>query len=75
MSGKQGFIVVYKSNAPQAKIDEHIEHVRKTGGEVGHRYDSVFKGFSAQLKPEHVQSFQGNDLIDYIEPDGVVTTQ
>lgn len=41
------------------------------GGEVNNRYDSVLKGFSAKLQPEHLQSLQGDDLIDYIEPDGV----
>lgn len=43
----------------------------RVGGEVTNRYDSVLKGFGAVLQPSQLQSLQGDDIIDYIEPDGV----
>ncbi|KAI0930618.1 hypothetical protein AcV5_007285 [Taiwanofungus camphoratus] len=48
-----------------------------SGGSIGQRFDPVLNGFSATI-PEgyltRLQSLQG-DVIDYIEPDGVVKTQ
>ena len=32
---------------------------------------SILKGFSAKLTPQFVSNFEGEDIIDYIEPDGV----
>ncbi|KAG8941814.1 hypothetical protein FRC03_003935 [Tulasnella sp. 419] len=71
----QSFIVVYKDSATKDQIQKHISQVEKDGGEIGHRYDAVFKGFSAKMKPECLQSLQGDDAIDYIEPDQVMSIQ
>ena len=75
MVSPQKYIVVFKDSATEKDIDSHIQHVKDAGGEVGHRYDSVMKGFSASLPEQLLSSFQGSDIIDYIEPDQVVTTQ
>ncbi|KAG8912810.1 hypothetical protein FRC03_008039 [Tulasnella sp. 419] len=75
MSDKQNYIVVFKAHATPEQVEQHANEVQNNGGEVGHRYESVLKGFSAKLDPNYASNLQGNDLIDYIEPDGVVTTQ
>ncbi|KAJ7084383.1 hypothetical protein B0H15DRAFT_393258 [Mycena belliarum] len=78
MSGK--YIVVFKSTATKEEIDKFAETVNGDGGEVTHRYDTLMKGFAATLAPNTLASFNSNlqaadSPIDYIEPDGVVTTQ
>ncbi|KAL1682702.1 hypothetical protein EV122DRAFT_259108 [Schizophyllum commune] len=71
------YIVVFKQGVTKDQIQKHAEQVNQNGGEVLNVYDSILNGFSAKITPEHLQSlnsFVGDD-IDYIEPDGVVTTQ
>ncbi|KAI0645521.1 protease propeptide/inhibitor [Trametes meyenii] len=75
MSGK--YIVVFKDHVPQSEIDKYANEVNSNGGAVGQRYNTVLKGFSATIPESYLtqlQSFQG-DIIDYIEPDSIVTTQ
>ncbi|KZV95114.1 hypothetical protein EXIGLDRAFT_735897 [Exidia glandulosa HHB12029] len=74
------FIVVFKKSASAEQVEEYVNQVSSGGGEVTHRYDAVFKGFAAKLTDTQLQSFQANvaatdSPIDYIEADGVVTTQ
>ncbi|KAJ7783175.1 protease propeptide/inhibitor [Mycena metata] len=78
MSGK--FIITFKSSATKEQIDEFAATVKSEGGEVGHRYDTVMKGFSATLSEKTLTKFnslqaEADSPIDFIEPDGVVTTQ
>ncbi|KAJ7045513.1 hypothetical protein C8F04DRAFT_1065063 [Mycena alexandri] len=78
MSGK--YIVVFKSTASKEKIDEFIATVKSEGGQVGHQYDTVMKGFSATLSEKTLTKFnslqaEADSPIDFIEPDGEVTTQ
>ncbi|KAI8972202.1 protease propeptide/inhibitor [Trametes punicea] len=71
------YIVVFKDHVPQSEIDRFASEVNANGGSVGQRYDSLLKGFSATIPESYLQrlqSFQGG-IIDYIEPDSVVTTQ
>ncbi|KAG8896468.1 hypothetical protein FRC01_011792 [Tulasnella sp. 417] len=69
----QNFIVVFKDTATQEQIDNYVQHVNTGGGEVTNRYDAVLKGFAAKLTPNLLSNFQGDDIIDYIEPDQIVT--
>jgi len=73
MSGK--YIVVFKDSATDADIDKYVNEVHSNGGSVGHRYNSVLRGFSAAIPDSYFMQLQTNPVIDYIEPDGVVTTQ
>ncbi|KAJ3484721.1 hypothetical protein NLI96_g5450 [Meripilus lineatus] len=73
MSGR--YIVVFKDSATPEQIEQYANDVHKNGGAVLNRYDSVLKGFAATIPQSFLQSLQGSDLIDYVEPDGVVTTQ
>ncbi|KAG8983126.1 hypothetical protein FRB90_006293 [Tulasnella sp. 427] len=75
MSSIGKFIVVFKESATQEQINEYAEQVNSNGGKVTNHYGTVLKGFAAELTESQFQNFQGNDIIDYIEPDGVVTTQ
>ncbi|KAJ7188269.1 hypothetical protein C8R46DRAFT_1341082 [Mycena filopes] len=75
MSGK--FIVVFKSTATKEQIAEFMDTVKSEDGEIGHVYDT---GFSATLSEKTLNSFKslqadGDSPIDFIEPDGTVTTQ
>ncbi|KAJ8514448.1 hypothetical protein ONZ45_g8013 [Pleurotus djamor] len=69
-SGK--FIVVFKEHATPEQIQEYVDKVNSTGGKVTNNYGS---GFAAELEPSHLTNFQGDDIIDYVEPDSIVTTQ
>jgi hypothetical protein len=73
MSGK--YIVVFKDHATQEQIDTCANNVNNNGGGVTQRYDSVLKGFAAVIPDSFFGQLQADDLIDYIEPDSVVTTQ
>ncbi|KAI0745678.1 protease propeptide/inhibitor [Earliella scabrosa] len=75
MSGR--YIVVFKDHVSQSEIDKHADDVASNGGSVGHRYNTVLKGFSATIPDQYFQKLQSlqGDVIDYIEPDGIVTTQ
>jgi len=75
MSGK--YIVVFKEHVTSEQIGNYINDVTANGGELGQRFDPVLKGFSATIPNGYLtrlQSLQG-DVIDYIEPDGIVKTQ
>ena len=37
------------------------------------RYETVLNGFAAEIPDSFLGNLQGNDLVDYIEPDGPVT--
>ncbi|KND00483.1 uncharacterized protein SPPG_04799 [Spizellomyces punctatus DAOM BR117] len=71
MSGK--YIVVFKSDTPQEVINKAANDVEASGGTIGHRYDSVMKGFSATLPDNVLTTFQSHDKVDYIEADGEVS--
>ncbi|GBE81188.1 Serine proteinase inhibitor IA-2 [Sparassis crispa] len=75
MSGK--YIVVFKDHVSDSKINNVAADITTNGGVVGKKFESLLKGFSAEI-PEgyltQLQSLQGGD-IDYIEPDGPVHTQ
>ncbi|KDQ57619.1 hypothetical protein JAAARDRAFT_35312 [Jaapia argillacea MUCL 33604] len=73
MSGK--YIVVFKESTTPEQINKYADEVSSNGGQVSQRYDSVLKGFSATIPDAFLQQLQGSDVIDYIEPDGIVTTQ
>ncbi|KAL0581885.1 hypothetical protein V5O48_000114 [Marasmius crinis-equi] len=87
MSGK--FIVVFKSDTSQEEVDKqaseisnndafiiHNAHDDLSGGEV-HKKHSLLKGFTATIPESYMQQLQSlqGSVIDYIEPDGKVTTQ
>ncbi|KAG8699429.1 hypothetical protein FRC09_006633 [Ceratobasidium sp. 395] len=75
------YIVVFKDDAPKSEIDKSIAELEAAGGKVTNRYDGgVLNGYAAEIPDDHFQTLQSQSLaedskIDYIEPDGVVTTQ
>ncbi|PFH47546.1 hypothetical protein AMATHDRAFT_67561 [Amanita thiersii Skay4041] len=69
------FIVVFKPHVTKEQVEEYAQKVNDNGGDVTHRYDNVLNGFAATLPDNFMQNLQGDDLIDYIEPDGFVTIQ
>ncbi|KAI0066105.1 hypothetical protein BV25DRAFT_1912901 [Artomyces pyxidatus] len=75
MSGN--YIVVFKKDVSQDTIDKHANEINQNGGEVQSRF-GVIKGFKAVIPDTYLtqlQSLQGGSEIDYIEPDGTVSTQ
>ncbi|KAF8963402.1 hypothetical protein BDZ97DRAFT_1919835 [Flammula alnicola] len=80
MSGK--YIVVFKDGVTSEQITKYADEVKATGGEIKQRYDEdggILNGFSATITDSFLQSLQSlalqGGVIDYIEPDSVVTTQ
>ncbi|KAH8828430.1 protease propeptide/inhibitor [Flagelloscypha sp. PMI_526] len=77
---QQKYIVVFKKDATQERIDQYASSVESSGGTVTNKYGTVLKGFAAQIPDSYLESLKSDSLqsdspIDYIEPDGVVTTQ
>ncbi|KAF9038160.1 hypothetical protein BJ165DRAFT_1501117 [Panaeolus papilionaceus] len=76
----QKFIVVFKDGVTAAQIDEYVKQLDSTGGKVNNPYykeGGILNGFAADITPSFLDSFQTSaaDVISYIEPDGIVTTQ
>ncbi|KAF5385744.1 hypothetical protein D9615_002512 [Tricholomella constricta] len=74
----QKYIVVFKEGVTPEQINKYAQDVSDNGGNVTNRYDPTFlKGFAAAIPDQFLQSLQSlqGDVIDYIEPDGIVTTQ
>ncbi|KAI5120293.1 hypothetical protein M0805_005799 [Coniferiporia weirii] len=71
------FIVVFKDGVTSEQIEKYAEEVNSNGGQVYRRFDTLLNGFAATI-PEQLltqfSSLQGS-VVDYIEPDQVVTTQ
>ncbi|KAH9839391.1 uncharacterized protein C8Q71DRAFT_749242 [Rhodofomes roseus] len=77
MSDSGKYIVVFKDHVSDADVEKYAADVGANGGEVGNRFGSLLKGFSATIPTSYLnqlQSLQGG-IIDYIEPDQVVKTQ
>jgi len=72
------YIVVFNDWATTAQIEEQIEMINNTGGKIIVRYTTIMKGFTATLTPESLSSLQslvGEGIIEYIEPDSIVSIQ
>jgi hypothetical protein len=77
MSEKK-YIVVFKDSATEQQIQNYVDQINNGDGKVLHRYDTVLKGFSASLSDNYVSTLKSNLVagpIDYIEEDGILTTQ
>ncbi|KAJ7925296.1 hypothetical protein B0H13DRAFT_2314791 [Mycena leptocephala] len=56
------------------------QKLKPASEKVNHEYDTIMKGFAATLNQNTLTKFQSfqaepDSIIDFIEPDGVVTTQ
>jgi len=79
MSDKGKFIVVFKEGTTKEQIDGYVSQLKGSGGSVTNSYydseHSILNGFAAEIPQSFLSSLQQESVIDYIEPDGVVTTQ
>jgi len=66
------YIVVFKEGVgnPDVIVDEVT---RGNGTKVHYRYRHALKGFAATIPEAALEGISRNPLVDYIEPDGVVT--
>jgi subtilisin family serine protease len=76
-SGSQesvGYIVVLDDSVsdPRAVAAEHSTGVVDL--ELGYVYEDALKGFSANLTADQLASLAQDPRVDFIEPDGLVTT-
>ncbi|KAF8609533.1 hypothetical protein BDV93DRAFT_518342 [Ceratobasidium sp. AG-I] len=71
----KSYIVVFKESATYAEIEEYISRIKEDGGEIRYQYNSVMKGVAATMSDSLVNSFSQDPVVDFIEPDGVATTQ
>ncbi|KZT72196.1 hypothetical protein DAEQUDRAFT_763305 [Daedalea quercina L-15889] len=69
------YIVVFKEHATQEQVDRYAQDVSANGGHIEQRFGSLLNGFSATIPESYLTQLQGENLIDYIEPDQIVTTQ
>ncbi|KAJ7102679.1 hypothetical protein C8R43DRAFT_1141155 [Mycena crocata] len=70
------YIVVFKEGVTKDQIEKFKEEISQKGGNIEKELDNI-NGFSATIPEGFLSEFQSsaNAVIDYIEPDGVVTTQ
>ncbi|KAF6766208.1 hypothetical protein DFP72DRAFT_1038927 [Ephemerocybe angulata] len=69
------FIVVFKEGVTSEQIGNYCKEVEDA---VRGRYDQgagILNGFSATIPASFHASLVGDELIDYIEPDGIATIQ
>ncbi|KIM31245.1 hypothetical protein M408DRAFT_327525 [Serendipita vermifera MAFF 305830] len=82
------YIVVFKKTASKKDIEKYMQDVHAAGGKVTHDYTKaggrpILNGFAAEdpsgylkgLGDSLTASGFSNSPIEYIEPDGVATTQ
>ena len=77
-TGYDTYIVTFKDDTTDEEIERHIEQLVQDGGVVTHRYDTVFKGYAAQIPPAFLDMLEnnlqdGDGIVDAIEPDGTVS--
>ncbi|KAG6812601.1 hypothetical protein H0H92_001952 [Tricholoma furcatifolium] len=83
MSETGKYIVVFKDTATKEQIDDYANNVNNNGVLLIHamaHQKTKEHGFAAQIPDTYFQSLQSQSLqsdsiIDYIEPDGVVSIQ
>jgi len=75
----QRYIVVFKKTASKGDIQKWKDEITKGSGTITHEYGTVLNGFAAEIPPETfvllTQNVKDDGPVQYIEPDGVVTTQ
>ncbi|KAI8099414.1 uncharacterized protein BX664DRAFT_354834 [Halteromyces radiatus] len=70
------YIVTFKADTPQQVIDEHIKQAEAAGATIKHRYQSAIRGYSVSVPDDAVTALDNtHPQLDFIEPDGEVTTQ
>jgi len=67
------FIVVFKDTATKEQIHKCAQDVDQNGGKVRDHFD-LLNGFSATIPTSFLNQLWGFEGVDYIEPDGVATT-
>ncbi|KAK3829199.1 MAG: serine proteinase inhibitor IA-1 [Benniella sp.] len=78
MSSAVRKIVVFKEDTPPETIEKAIHDVEASGGQVTQRYTEVMLGFAAEFPEASVNALsalEANPQLDYMEDDGIVTTQ
>ncbi|KAF8977394.1 hypothetical protein BGZ46_007419 [Entomortierella lignicola] len=68
-NGMRKFIVVFKKGSPQSEIDAAEKRVESDGGKVTQRYKSSILGFAAEVPDSLVNTLEGNEHVEYVEPD------
>lgn len=70
------YIVTFKSDTPEDVIEAEAKKVEESGATIKHRYNAAIKGFSVEVPDDSVSSLSlTSPHINFIEADGVVTTQ
>ncbi|KAI3635486.1 hypothetical protein MIR68_006124 [Amoeboaphelidium protococcarum] len=71
----KSYIVVFKQGTAKNTIEQAVDQVKKEGGKIGHRYDSVLLGFSCEIPEQLTDSLKSLEGVDYVEEDQVMTIQ
>ncbi|TFK29539.1 hypothetical protein FA15DRAFT_664086 [Coprinopsis marcescibilis] len=83
MSDHPRYIIGFKDSATEADIERYAKDLNSNGGSVTNEFyknGGILKAFAGHvpasfLSSLQAQSLQSDSIIDYIEPDGIVTTQ
>lgn len=68
------YVVVLKNGV--TNVSENARRIAHAeGGRIGFIYEAALKGFSVRMSAAAAKRLAANPLVDYIEPDRVVTTQ
>ncbi|KAG0258896.1 hypothetical protein BGZ95_004849, partial [Linnemannia exigua] len=68
-------IVIFKEGTCQEDITKAENDIIDQGGNITNRYNTALLGFAASIPESSIQALNIHPSVDYIEPDGVVTTQ
>ncbi|KAG0032475.1 hypothetical protein BGZ81_010822 [Podila clonocystis] len=66
-------IVSFKPETTTAHIETAIKEIEANGGKIIHRYDSVLRGFAAEIPDNSIQALTVDEHVDYVEADGQVS--
>ncbi|KAF9478601.1 protease propeptide/inhibitor [Pholiota conissans] len=69
------YIVVFKDNATPLQVQQYANDIIAHGGRIFNRYTNILNGFSATIPASFLASLKASHIIEYIEPDGIVTIQ
>jgi subtilisin family serine protease len=72
-SSAESFVVVLDESVPSAAAVA-AEHAALVGGSATYTYEHALKGYAIQLSPDLVGLIESDPRVDYVEPDGTMTT-
>ncbi|CAE6480819.1 unnamed protein product [Rhizoctonia solani] len=64
------YIVMFKESTTKEQIESYINRIQESGGKIKYDYSDLMKAVAVWVPDNLVQSFAGDSLVEYMEPDG-----